>query len=189
MVAFATMMVATAAAMIRGRKKTTAHAGTGRRGLPLKRVILDGLIVGVVTGLVGGGGGFLVVPALALLGGLPMTVAVGTSLVVIAMKSYAGLAGYLTTVSLDWPLVIGVTVAAVIGSLLGALLASRVPEVALRKVFGVFVLVMGVFVLTQELPPPAGLAVAIVATLLGGLAVICRLADTRCPLMPRPRTQ
>ena len=70
--------------------------------LPVGRVLLDGAVVGLVTGLVGAGGGFLVVPALALLGGLPMGVAVGTSLLVIAMKSFAGLAGYLATVSIDW---------------------------------------------------------------------------------------
>ena len=99
---FAVMMLATATAMLRGR-----HDGPGRqrRELPVARVLLDGVVVGLVTGLVGAGGGFLVVPALALLGGLPMPVAVGTSLVVIAMKSFAGLAGYLSTVTSTraWP--------------------------------------------------------------------------------------
>ena len=104
-----------------------------------------------MTGLVGAGGGFLVVPALALLGGLSMPVAVGTSLVVITMKSFAGLAGYLTSVQLDWGLVLMVTAAAIVGSLAGSRLAGRVPETLLRKGFGVFVLVMGVFVLGLEL--------------------------------------
>ncbi len=158
-----------------------------RQGLPLKRVILDGLAVGLVTGLVGAGGGFLVVPALVLLGGLSMPVAVGTSLVVIGMKSFSGLAGYLTTVSLDWSLVVGVTAAAVVGSLLGTLLTSRVPEVALRKGFGFFVLVMGVFVLSQELPSPAGLVVVVAATVLSCLVAVCRLTSVRCPLVPRPQ--
>lgn len=149
MIAFALMMVATSMAMIRGRKDVSATAHNN--DLPVGKVIVEGLIVGLVTGLVGAGGGFLVVPALALLGGLSMPVAVGTSLVVIAMKSFAGLGGYLTSVSLDWALVGGVTAAAVAGSFLGARLAGRIPEAALRKGFGIFVLLMGVFVLVQEL--------------------------------------
>ncbi|MFF3866220.1 sulfite exporter TauE/SafE family protein [Micromonospora sp. NPDC001898] len=147
---FALMMLATAGAMIRGRR------GAARRPvpheLPVGRVVLDGVVVGLVTGLVGAGGGFLVVPALALLGGLPMPVAVGTSLVVIAMKSFAGLAGYLSSVSINWGLAAAVTAAAVAGSLLGGRVAGRIPEDVLRKAFGWFVVVMGVFVLTQQLP-------------------------------------
>ncbi len=86
---FALMMLATAVAMLRGRREVSgAHAE-----LPLVRVLLDGAVVGLVTDLVGAGGGFLVVPALALLAGLPMAAAIGTSLLVIAMKSGAGLAG------------------------------------------------------------------------------------------------
>jgi len=149
MLAFAVMMIATAIAMLRGRKKRDTVEQTK---LPLGKILIEGLVVGLVTGLVGAGGGFLVVPALALLGGLSMPVAVGTSLLVISMKSFAGLAGYLTTVSLNWPLVLGVTGMALIGALIGARLTKVVPEQALRKGFGIFVLVMGVFVLSQELP-------------------------------------
>ena len=173
MVAFALMMVATSLAMIRGRKNGPAKAHDGE--LPVGKVVAEGLVVGLVTGLVGAGGGFLVVPALALLGGLPMSVAVGTSLVVIAMKSFAGLAGYLTTVSLDWALVGAVTVAAVAGSFAGARLAGRIPEAALRKGFGIFVLV-------QELPGAAGLAVGIAAAAAGAAAAVCWFAVPRCPL-------
>ena len=90
-----------------------------RRGTacPSPKIIAEGLVVGLVTGLVGAGGGFLVVPALALLGGLPMPVAVGTSLIVIAMKSFAGLGGYLSSVQIDWTVALAVTAAAVVGSL------------------------------------------------------------------------
>lgn len=164
MIAFALMMLATAVAMIRGRRQEDREPTTGE--LPVGKVIVEGLVVGLVTGIVGAGGGFLVVPALALLGGLPMPVAVATSLLVIAMKSFAGLAGYLTSVQLDWPLVLGVTAAAVAGSFVGARLAGIIPEQVLRKGFGVFVLVMGVFVLSQELPQPWGLVVAGVAAVL-----------------------
>ncbi|MFI7283763.1 sulfite exporter TauE/SafE family protein [Micromonospora chersina] len=147
---FAVMMLATAVAMIRGRRG--AEGRPVPHELPVLRVVLDGVVVGLVTGLVGAGGGFLVVPALALLGGLPMPVAVGTSLVVIAMKSFAGLAGYLSSVSINWGLAAAVTVAAVLGSFVGGRLAGRIPADILRKAFGWFVVVMGVFVLGQQLP-------------------------------------
>lgn len=181
MIAFALMMLATSVAMIRGRKGGRA---TGERvgDLPTAKIILEGLAVGLATGLVGAGGGFLVVPALALLGGLPMPVAVGTSLVVIAMKSFAGLAGYLTSVSLDWGLVGGVTLAAILGSLLGSRLAGRIPEHALRRGFGVFVLVMGAFVLIQELPGAAGTLAAAVAVGLALAAAGCWALVPTCPL-------
>ncbi|MEH0845633.1 sulfite exporter TauE/SafE family protein [Micromonospora sp. CPCC 205711] len=147
---FAVMMLATAVAMIRGRR--SAEGKPVPHELPVLRVIIDGVVVGLVTGLVGAGGGFLVVPALALLGGLPMPVAVGTSLVVIAMKSFAGLAGYLSSVSINWGLAAAVTAAAIIGSFAGGRLAGRIPADILRKSFGWFVVVMGVFVLGQQLP-------------------------------------
>lgn len=193
---FAVMMVATATAMIRGRKKdpsagspagahagpdATAHdpAGAGLRGghatqvalqapvetdssapdkLPLVRIILDGLAVGIATGLVGAGGGFLVVPVLNLLGGLPMAMAVGTSLLVVAMKSFAGLGGYLLSVQFNWPLVGAFTAIAVAGSFIGSALAGRIPEKSLRKGFGYFVLAMGAIVLIQEVPDLIALA-------------------------------
>ncbi|WP_406486106.1 sulfite exporter TauE/SafE family protein [Streptomyces phaeochromogenes] len=147
LLAFALMMIATAVAMIRGRRGAPKKV---RRELPVLHVLLDGIVVGLVTGLVGAGGGFLVVPALVLLGGLPMTVAVGTSLLVISMKSFAGLAGYLAGVHIDWGFAALVTATAVVGSVIGGLLAGRIPQEALRKSFGWFVAVMGVFVLSQQ---------------------------------------
>ncbi|PZF84296.1 sulfite exporter TauE/SafE family protein, partial [Micromonospora endophytica] len=174
---FAVMMLATAFAMLRGQRDATADGKVPSRELPVRRVVLDGALVGLVTGLVGAGGGFLVVPALVLLGGLPMPVAIGTSLVVIAMKSVAGLAGYLATVSLDWGLAAAVTVAAVAGSLLGGRLVGRIPAALLRRAFGWFVVAMGVFVLGQQVPlqwrtaplfwaVSGGLAAALAATVL-----------------------
>ncbi|MDI3330147.1 MAG: sulfite exporter TauE/SafE family protein [Micrococcus sp.] len=181
MIAFALMMVATAVTMIRGRRKT-AERGHGASRLPIATVLLEGLVVGLVTGLVGAGGGFLVVPALVLLGGLSMPAAVGTSLVIIALKSFAGLGGYLTSVQPDWGLVAGVTAAAIVGSLIGAKLVGIIPENALREGFGFFVLAMGVFVLAQELPSPAGA----IAGVLGSGAVVamllCRYVIAACPL-------
>ncbi len=149
LVAFALMMLATAVAMIRGRRAPSTPAHTE---LPVGRVLLDGVVVGLVTGLVGAGGGFLIVPALVLLGGMPMSAAVGTSLLVIAMKSFAGLAGYLASVEIDWPVALAITGAAVLGSLLGSRLSGLVPPDTLRKAFGWFVVVMGVVVLVQQVP-------------------------------------
>jgi uncharacterized membrane protein YfcA len=166
--AFAVMMAVTAVAMLRGRRDVDPAKVRDR--LPLVRVVLDGAVVGLVTGLVGAGGGFLVVPALALLGGLPMPVAVGTSLVVIAMKSTAGLAGYMSSVSIDWAFAAAVTLAAVVGSLIGGPLAGKVSPDALRRAFGWFVLVMAGFVGLQELPvsvwssPLAWAVLAVIAT-------------------------
>jgi uncharacterized membrane protein YfcA len=180
LIAFALMMLATAVAMLRGRRGP-APAGT-HTGLPAGRVLLDGAVVGLVTGLVGAGGGFLVVPALALLGGLPMPVAVATSLVVIAMKSFAGFTGYLTTVQIDWGLTLAVTAAAVVGALLGGRLVAKVPQDLLRRGFGWFVLVMGGFVLLQQAPAdlrwiaPAVLALAVTA------AGSCAAIWSNCPI-------
>lgn len=148
LVGFAIMMAVTAVAMIRGRKKVTA---THHGDLPVVRVLIDGVVVGFITGIVGAGGGFLVVPALALLGGLPMPVAVGTSLLVIAMKSFAGFAGYATSVQIDWQVTLLVTGGAIVGAFIGSAVAGRVHPDRLRKAFGWFVLVMAVFILGQEL--------------------------------------
>ncbi|RDI34311.1 sulfite exporter TauE/SafE family protein [Lentzea flaviverrucosa] len=172
LVGFAVMMIATAAAMIRGRRDGAPVKPHGE--LPVGRVVVEGLAVGAVTGLVGAGGGFLVVPALALLGGLPMAIAVGTSLVVIAMKSFAGLAGYLATVHIDWKLAVMVTVAAVIGSMIGGRLTGLIPETVLRRGFGWFVLVMGGFVLAQQLPVAAWVVPVLLVVGAGGAWLVQR---------------
>ena len=146
MVLFAVMMLASAIGMIRGRKPVDPAAPP----TPLWTSLLQGLAIGVAVGTVGAGGGFMVVPALVLLAKLPMGQAVATSVMVIAMNSVAGLAGHLTGTSLDWGWVLPVTGAAVVGALLGAPLTHRVPQTALKKGFGWFVLAMGAFVLVQE---------------------------------------
>ncbi|MFE5941804.1 sulfite exporter TauE/SafE family protein [Streptomyces sp. NPDC056480] len=160
LVGFALMMLATAVAMLRPRHgREPGRPGPARSeqgGRPaLAGLAAKGLAVGAVTGLVGSGGGFLVVPALAVLGGLPMGLAVGTSLLVIAMNSFAGLAGHLAGVTIEWGLALTVTAAAVIGGTAGARLAGRIPQDTLRAAFGWFVVVMGVLVLAQQLPPAA----------------------------------
>jgi uncharacterized membrane protein YfcA len=151
LIAFAVMMLITAIAMLRSRRGATAPPQQPGARLPVAKILAEGVAVGLATGLVGAGGGFLVVPALVLLGGLPMPIAVGTSLLVIAMKSAAGLTGYLHTVSIDWLLTAAVTAVAVLGSIAGSRLAGRVDPALLRRAFGWFVVVMGVGVLAGQL--------------------------------------
>lgn len=151
---FAAIMIATAMAMLRGRRQRCElkTLPTGRRKrLPVFQILFDGLLVGALTGLVGAGGGFLVVPALVLLGGLPMHAAIGTSLLVLSMKSAAALAGYITHVAIDWRLAALVTGAAIAGSLVGGVLARRLPATQLRRGFAVFVLLVAVYLVYREL--------------------------------------
>ncbi|MEO6789405.1 MAG: sulfite exporter TauE/SafE family protein [Ornithinibacter sp.] len=155
---FALLMLATAIAMIRGRRGGREQSDdTSAVPVPARstvrttgRYVLQGVAVGLVTGTVGAGGGFLVVPALVLLGGLSMTAAVATSLLVIAMNSAAGLAGHLASTALDWPFALSVTALAVVGAVAGGLFAGRVPQATLRTAFGWFVLAMGALVLGQS---------------------------------------
>ena len=187
LIGFAVMMIATAIAMLRGRKNLDT-SGTGHH-LPIPKILAEGLIVGLVTGLVGAGGGFLVVPALALLGGLPMPIAVGTSLIVIAMKSFAGLAGYLSSVQIDWGIALAVTAAAVLGALIGARLTAMVNPDALRKSFGWFVLAMSSVILAQEIHLAVGVSAAVLTVIAGALYVACNRSGF-CPLrrlVGRPR--
>ncbi len=144
---FLVMMLLTSGAMLRGRKEVTAAPVTD---LPLGKIAIDGVAVGIVTGLVGAGGGFLVVPALALLGGLEMRRAVGTSLVVIAIKSVFGFLGHATHVQVDYATAGMVTGAAVVGSFAGGIFATKVPQEVLKKGFGVFVLLMAFYMGWKE---------------------------------------
>lgn len=121
------------------------------------KIASDGLLVGVLTGLVGVGGGFLIVPALVLLGGLGMHRAVATSLVIIALKSYSGFWKYLDVLdqqglSLDWQVLGLVTALGISGSLLGNHLAARLHQARLRKIFGIFLILMGIYILARSLP-------------------------------------
>ncbi|CAN5461858.1 sulfite exporter TauE/SafE family protein [soil metagenome] len=179
LIGFAVMMIATAIAMLRGRKNIAETAETQR--IPLAKILAEGLVVGLVTGLVGAGGGFLVVPALALLGGLPMPIAVGTSLIVIAMKSFAGLAGYLSSVHIDWTLALMVTAAAVVGALIGARLTAMVNPDSLRKAFGWFVLAMSSVILAQEIHLAVGATAAALTAVAGVLFISCTKYG-HCPL-------
>lgn len=150
---FAGLMVVTSIMMLRKGRKSPDHVPS-KASVPM--IAVEGFLVGAVTGLVGAGGGFLVVPALVILGGLPMHKAIGTSLLVIAMKSAAGVAGHLTHVDVNWGLTMTVAGFAVAGSIVGARYSSKIPADVLRVVFAWFVLIMGTFILSKELLPILG---------------------------------
>jgi uncharacterized membrane protein YfcA len=145
---FAVVMLAAAFFMFTDRKERDAPAPAQSMRAPL--IIAEGVAVGVLTGLVGVGGGFLVVPALVVLGRVPMKEAIGTSLLVIAMKSAAGFAGYVGQVDVPWAFMSGFTAVAVAGILAGTYLIRFVPQSALKRSFAVFLLIMGTAILYEN---------------------------------------
>ena len=121
------------------------------------KIALDGLVVGVITGLVGVGGGFLIVPALVLLGGVTIHRAVATSLVIIALKSFSGFYKYIDVLNeqnlqLDWPTILLVTGLGIAGSFLGARVAKKMPQQRLKQGFGYFLVVLGLYILVRTAP-------------------------------------
>lgn len=162
---FAVVMLAAAVFMFRGRHDDGEAAPGRMRLLPTAAV---GVGVGVLTGLVGVGGGFMIVPALVLLARVPMRRAVGTSLLVISMNAATGFAGYLGRVEVPWGFMAAFAAVAVAGILAGAWLVRFVPQRALRRGFAVFLLAMGTAILWQNravlvpgahaAPPEAGAA-------------------------------
>lgn len=118
---------------------------------------IEGVLVGIITGLVGVGGGFLIVPALVVFGKLPMRVAIGTSLAVIALKSFSGLFKYLDVLesigaTVDWWTVAVFVLIGIIGSVMGHAAATRLNQDLLRKSFAAFLVAMGLFVFVKEIP-------------------------------------
>jgi uncharacterized membrane protein YfcA len=114
-------------------------------------ILVEGSIVGVLTGLVGAGGGFLIIPALVLFTGLPMKEAIGTSLIIIAAKSLIGFTGDLGHFNMNWQLLLTVSFIAIFGILLGNKLSVKIDGAKLKKGFGWFVLTMGFYIIIKEL--------------------------------------
>jgi hypothetical protein len=160
MLLFATMMLLAAIFMIRKSAKASSSPPTEEPDLSLYPkpvckycwlwLISEGIGVGAMTGLVGVGGGFAIVPALVLLAKVPMKQAIGTSLLVIFLNSMAGFLGYFGRVALDWQLMVSFTVAASLGIAAGAYLVRFVRAKHLQKAFGYFLLAMAAFILWQN---------------------------------------
>jgi uncharacterized membrane protein YfcA len=144
---FATLMILASVSMIRGGSESEQE-GELQFNYPL--IALEGLIVGAVTGFVGAGGGFLIIPALVVLAKLPMKQAVGTSLMIIAVKSLFGFLGDLGNQSIDWGFLALFCLLSIIGIYLGTYLSRFVSSAKLKPGFGWFVLIMGLFILAKE---------------------------------------
>ena len=147
MVVFAMLMVAASVAMIRSKKvepNDTVKSGT-------VRLAIYGVLIGLVTGFLGAGGGFLLIPALVVLMKLPMKEAIGTSLLIIALNSLIGFAGDIGRHPIDWPFIFIISILAVAGIFIGGYFNQRVNSEKLKKGFGWFVLVMGVYIISREI--------------------------------------
>jgi uncharacterized membrane protein YfcA len=151
MLLFAVVMILASVSMIRpGKNKKTDENSPRVYNYPM--ILLEGTVVGILTGLVGAGGGFLIIPALVLLARMPMKLAVGTSLFIIAAKSLIGFIGDLQgSEIIDWKLLGIFTAFSVAGIFIGILLSKKIPGQKLKKGFGWFVLVMGVYIIIKEL--------------------------------------
>ena len=155
MLLFAVLMVAASFSMIRSKaSKNEDEPAEQKFNYPL--ILIEGALVGMLTGLVGAGGGFLIIPALVMLSKLPMKQAVGTSLLIIAAKSLIGFTGDLGNNSMDWTLLLSVTALAIAGIFIGDRLSTKIDGNKLKKGFGWFVLLMGIYILAQQLFFQAG---------------------------------
>ncbi|TNE73396.1 MAG: sulfite exporter TauE/SafE family protein [Bacteroidetes bacterium] len=148
MVFFGLIMLAASYSMIKGRKE---EEGEKEIHYNYPMILLEGSVVGVLTGIVGAGGGFLIIPALVLLAGLPMKRAVATSLMIISVKSLIGFLGDVQTMPIEWPFLLVFTAISVVGIFLGIFLNKFIDGRKLKKGFGWFVLLMGVYIITKEL--------------------------------------
>jgi len=145
---FGVIMLLASGFMIKGREETEADPNK-KMNLPI--IAIQALVVGVVTGLVGVGGGFLIVPALVLMSGISMRRAVGTSLVIIALNSFSGFIGYLGLVTIPWPFLAKFTACSGVGIIVGSSLVKYVPQKKLKKVFAIFLIFMGSFILYKNM--------------------------------------
>lgn len=152
MIIFGLLMLTASLSMIKSKKLETLELETEKyhhnKALPLA---LLGLFVGVVTGLLGAGGGFLIIPSLVLFLKLPMKSAVGTSLLIIAINSLLGFLFSLKQFEYNWTVLLSFTALAIVGVFIGSKLADKISGTSLKKWFGWFVLVMGIYIIVKEL--------------------------------------
>lgn len=146
MLLFAVLMILASYSMIKGRKSLKQS-----KGLNVWVLLAEGVLVGVFTGMVGAGGGFLIIPALVVFAGLDMKTAVGTSLTIIAAKSLIGFLGDVGQYRLDWEFLMLFTMLSIVGIFIGSAVSNKIKGEKLKPVFGMFVLLMGVFILVSQI--------------------------------------
>lgn len=148
MVFFALVMLVASYSMIRDNREDADENQEPKYNIPL--IAVEGVLVGVLTGIVGAGGGFLIIPALVLLAKLPMKMAVGTSLLIIAAKSLVGFLGDVANQPIDWAFLLQFTGLSIVGIFAGTYISRYVPGAKLKKSFGWFVLLMGIYIIGKE---------------------------------------
>lgn len=177
----ALMMLVTGIAMlVRGKESSFSQ-----RDVSIKPMLVIGAVVGVLSGLVGAGGGFLIVPALLFFGRLPMREAVGTSLFIITLQSFAGFVGQVTHVELDWLLLALMTSAAIVGMFAGFRGGKLISAQVLRRAFSLLVFATGSFILIRELPLQGSLPIILVTLILAAF-LLCKNAhmnEDTCPFV------
>ncbi|GER60031.1 UPF0721 transmembrane protein [Patiriisocius marinus] len=149
MLFFAIIMLLASISMIRNNRKETDENTVINYNYPL--IIIEGFVVGTITGIVGAGGGFLIIPALVLLAKLPMKKAVATSLFIIAIKSLIGFLGDVQNLEIDWHFLLIFTAISIVGIFIGIWLNKFIDGKKLKKGFGWFVLIMGMYIIYKEL--------------------------------------
>ena len=149
MVLFAVLMLAASISMLRNKKAVTDEKNTPKKQIGL--LLFYGILIGFVTGFLGAGGGFLLIPSLVILMKLPMRQAIGTSLVIISMNSLIGFVGDIGRYPIDWKFLLTITSIAIAGVFIGGIFNDKVNAEKLKKGFGWFVLVMGIYILVKEI--------------------------------------
>ncbi|MDT0645811.1 sulfite exporter TauE/SafE family protein [Zunongwangia sp. F260] len=149
MLFFAIIMVVASISMIRDNGKNKKQGSKVEYNYPL--IVIEGIVVGMLTGIVGAGGGFLIIPALVLLAKLPMKKAVATSLLIIAIKSLIGFIGDVQNLDIDWNFLLIFSGLSILGIFIGGYLNKFIDGEKLKKSFGWFVLVMGIYIIWKEL--------------------------------------
>lgn len=144
---FAILMIAASYKMI--RKNKAENTDTGKRNILLAAG--EGSLIGVLTGLVGAGGGFMIIPALVGLLKIPMKKAIGTSLVIIALNSLIGFSSSVDNTAIEWKFLVSVALIAVAGIFIGSRLSEKIDGRKLKPAFGWFILVMGVYIILKEI--------------------------------------
>lgn len=148
MVLFALLMLMASLKMIKGRKEDAVET---KKSSSIFSLVLYGIGIGLVTGFLGAGGGFLIIPALIFFVGLDMKMAIGTSLAIIALNSLIGFTGDIGTLPIDWVFLLTVSAISVAGIFIGIQLGKKIPGAKLKKGFGWFVLIMGIYILIREI--------------------------------------